>query len=103
MKLTQFVETTRERYEAHVHEYQKLTTYGGRTDFHATDIGDELTQVKLYHNPRISDIGLTPEWALVAMGIYNRFHPEHSQYFILEEVTMGVTTKQIGLNGQEEK
>lgn len=95
MKVTHFVETTHERYTALVADYNALDVYGGRVDAHATDHGDAVIQVKTYHNPRLSDIGRRPEWILVALAILQRYHPEHSQYFVLEKVELGVTHKEV--------
>ncbi len=102
MNRLQFVETTFERYNDHVQAYKKLTVHGGRVDIKQVDT-DPYTQVKVYHNPAISDIGQEAQWTLVAFALILRYDREGSQFFILEEVTMGVTTKQIGLNGQEVK
>ena len=98
MNKMQFLETTKERYNEHVFSYQEK--HGGRKDIQRVET-DPWYQVKVYHNPAISDIGQDPKWFLVAFALYDRFHDEHSQFFILEEVEMGVTTKQIGLNNKE--
>ncbi len=102
MKITQFVETTRKRYDEHVQMYVTYQ-HGGRVNTSRAEHNDTISQVRVWHNQAISDIGLYPEWTLVALSLEQRYHPEHSQYFILEEVEMGVTTIRIGLNGQEEK
>lgn len=94
MKTIQFVETTKERYTDHVADYTCLTKHGGRYDI-VTVENDALTQVKVYHNPNISDIGQRPKWFLVAFAMYNRYKPEHSQFFTLEEVEMGVHYKEV--------
>ncbi len=101
-KITQFVETTRERYIEHRNQFVSYKR-GGRFEIALADPCDAFSQERVWHNEAISDIGQTPEWTLVAMSILQRYHPEHSQFFILEEVELGVTTTQIGLNGQEEK
>lgn len=101
MNKMQFVETTREKYQAHVEEYNTLK-HGGRVDIQQVEV-DEWYQIKVYHNPAISDIGRRPSWFLVAFSLIDRYHDEFSQFFILEEVEMGVTTKQIGLNNEEVK
>jgi hypothetical protein len=88
MKTIQFVETTKKRYEEHVDDYVNLL-HGGRWQY-TTAEDDQSRQVKYYHNPCISDIGQKPQWYLVAFALENRFKPEHSQFFILEVVEMGV-------------
>jgi len=94
MKITHFVETTRERYIAHRDEYISYK-HGGRYDVSESEPCDQFTQEKVYHNADISDIGQRPVWTLVAMAMFQRYHPEHSQYFVLEEVTLGVTHREV--------
>lgn len=94
MKTIQFVETTKERYDAHVADYTCLTKHGGKHII-STAENDAMTQVKVFHNPNISDIGQLPQWFLVAFAMYNRYKPEHSQFFILEVVEMGVHHKEV--------
>ena len=93
MRTIQFVETTKERYDTHVKRHVDLI-FGGRVDI-STAEDDQFRQVKVYHNPAISDIGQTPQWVLVAFALENRFKPEHSQFFVFEEVEMGVTHKEV--------
>lgn len=99
-----FIETTRQRYETHVEEYQRINVHGGRVDVKQVTT-EPYFQVKVYHNPYLSTIG-KPEWkaawTLVAMALIDRKDPTAHQYFILKEVEMGVNTTQIGLNGEEE-
>jgi hypothetical protein len=99
VKITHFVETTKERYIEHRDQYKSLTTYGGRVDIVSTERGDQLTQEKIYHitgpdvyKPFPQDNIVT----LVGMAMFQRYHPEHSQYFILELVELGVTHKEVG-------
>ena len=102
MKLTQFVETTKDRYVAKRDKYI-AHEHGGRAEVAHAEICDQFSQERVWHNESISDIGQHPEWNLVGLAVFQRYHPEHNQYFLLEEVEMGVTTKRIGLNGQEVK
>ncbi len=110
MKVLQFVETTKQRYDDHVVKVRNVNTYGGRWNVSEYD-DDQVSVVRTYHNEAISDIGQAPQWQLVGLAIYHRHLTDDrsspraifNQYFILEEVEMGVTTTQIGLNGQEEK
>lgn len=107
--MKQFVETTKERYEDFVVKVRD-PNYGGRWSTSKYD-DDQLYVVRTYHNEAISDIGQDPNWHLVGLAMYHRHltddrsaaRDQFNQYFILEEVEMGVTTTQIGLNGQEEK
>ena len=55
MNKMQFLETTKERYNEHVFSYQEK--HGGRKDIQRVET-DPWYQVKVYHNPTISDIGL---------------------------------------------
>jgi hypothetical protein len=98
MKTIQFVETTKERFEAHVAEYTCLTIHGGRYQY-TTAEDDQSRQVRHYHNPCISDIGQKPQWYLIAFALENRFKPEHSQFFMLKVVEMGVHYQEVGFNG----
>ncbi len=108
--MLQFVETTKERYDDHVVKVRDSSTYGGRSSISEYD-DDQVYTVRTYHNAHISDIGQTPNWHLVGLAIYHRHlmddrsgpRSQFNQYFILEEVEMGVTTTRIGLNGQEVK
>lgn len=95
MKITHFVETTITRYANHRAEYLKLTVHGGRVDISKSESCDQFVQEKIYHNHDISDIGQRPVWTLVGMAMFQRYHPEHSQYFILKEVELGVTHKEV--------
>ncbi len=88
MKTIQFVETTKERYNAHVDDYVN-GLHGGREQYYTAE-DDQSRQVRHMHNPCISDIGQKPQWYLYAFALENRFKPEHSQFFILEVVEMGV-------------
>ena len=101
MKLTQFVETTRDRYVERRDAYIALER-GGRVEVAQAEPCDQFSQERVWHNAAISDIGQQPEWALVGMALLQRYRPEHSQYFLLEVVDMGVKTTKLGLNGQEE-
>ena len=94
MKVTHFVETTRERYIEHRDNYLNLL-HGGRSYVTMTEPCDQFSQEKLYYNASLSDIGRKAAWTLVAMGIFQRYHPEHSQYFILEGVELGVFHKEV--------
>ncbi len=102
MKLTQFVETTKERYDAYVEDLQN--SLRGRVDITATEIDNDIRQVKVYHNPVLSDIGQIPQWGLVALSLNHRHlmddrsgpRSEHNQYFVLKVVEMGVTHREVG-------
>lgn len=98
MRITHFVETTKERYVKHRELYQMLSA-GGRCDIVSTEPCDQYTQEKVYHitgpdvfKPFPQDNIIT----LVGMAMFQRYNPEHSQYFILEEVELGVTHKEVG-------
>lgn len=105
MKTIQFVETTRDHYIAHVRAYRDGKH--GIRHVNVLEVETEpYTQEKVYQavgvDPYVAMLGQHEKWTLIAFGLFNKIHPEHTQYFILEEVTMGVTSKQIGLNGEEE-
>ena len=102
MNKMQFVETTRERYDAHVQEYTTYQ-YGGK--FKVVQVTtEEWFQIKVYHNPELSDIAREPDWTLVALALIDRAHDgAFSQYLILKEVEMGVITRTFDANGKEIK
>ncbi len=93
MKTIQFVETTKERYDTHVAEYT-TGVHGGRWNYETAE-DDQSRQIKHYHNPAISDIGQKPQWYLYAFALENWFKPEHSQFFVLETVEMGVHHQEV--------
>lgn len=84
MRTMQMVETTQERYEAH---RMKVKVRTGTVERDRRR-GERGQQCLLYL-----------DGMLVAMGVYNYDKPAHSQFFIYEEVEMGVTTKEVGFNG----
>lgn len=106
MKVTMFVETTKEKYDEHVVSYRSLE-HGGRVSTREFD--DDVTdmmQVRTYHNKHISTIG-KPNWRefgwkLIGLAIYQRYlhdgrpRSEHNQYFILKEVELGHHHKEVG-------
>ncbi len=56
MKVLQFVETTKERYDDHVIKVRDPSIYGGRYSISEYD-DDQVYTVRTYHNESISDIG----------------------------------------------
>ncbi len=87
MKTYQLVETTQDRYKEHVLKWYEC-------------LGKEL-RLQAYSTPEFSQYLLFWKRELIAIEQKNRDYPEHSQYFVLQNVAMGVHTAQIGLNNQE--
>jgi hypothetical protein len=97
MKVRHFVETTQERYAEALASYRD-GLFGGHISEQTWD-DDEGGQHRVMHNagpdPMVPFPDRTVKWTLVAMCNWQRTHPEHTQYFILETVTLGVTHREV--------
>jgi len=84
MNVMHMVETTRKRYEEHCADHRNLHAWTRRWT------GATYSHFYTYcHTTRRKDE------LLVAMHVVNHKNPEHDQYFVWDEVTLGVTHTEV--------
>ncbi len=84
MNVMHMVETSRARYEQHTADHTNLSAWTRTWE------GPNYSHVYTYcYTTRRHDE------LLVALHVVNHDNPEHDQYLIWEDVTLGVTTKEV--------